>query len=122
MQSAEDFMRAFLHERQILLRKALEIHAPFRRKYYTESCNRGQKNIAKLKESLTEVEELLTISVSDKAATAITSRTDGTTFVRERYRLLLSNEGWLIEAVQIECPICRGAGGNSACSVCKGEG
>jgi hypothetical protein len=123
MESVEKFMLGYLDEMSAMQKQSLDNFVPFRRRFYTDDCILGSRRVNKLKELLEETEKIVQISSSDKTAKAVTIRTGKTGSASKlRYNVIAANDNWLIQSMDLECPLCLGTEGNSSCSICKGEG
>jgi hypothetical protein len=123
MQTPEEFMLEYRREQTELLKRQLEDFAPFRRKFYTDTCALGRRRSEKLQELLKASEEIVQVLTFDQRAEIITvSSDDAGTTARLRYRLQASRDKWLIQDVDLECPHCKGTTGHSHCDICSGNG
>jgi len=122
MQTVEQFMLEYLNEMDAMLRKNLDDFIPFREKFYTDDCILGSRRADKLKELIAEVEKVLRISSSEKTTEVITVKTGKGGSTKVRYNLVTANKNWLIQSMDLECPLCVGVEGNTSCSICRGDG
>jgi hypothetical protein len=125
MQSIEDFMYDFFLNRTSEIKRELKAREPFRDKFFTDNCLWDRRK-GVVEESQTET--IVNISKSGNQATVLTNwkgslAKDGR---KLRYHLLTVAEGWRINCVEFECPMCHGLGeitsSNQSCGVCSGKG
>lgn len=114
-------MAEFFHARITEEQRYQAGRAPFRRKYFADDC-RYDSHVGTLERM--ESEKIASIDERECDSTVITEQTfrysGGTKRIRFRYQLQVSNDDWLIRAVQTACYICDGRG-DTNCPCCKGK-
>lgn len=122
MQPVEDFMREFFRARITEEQSYQENRAPFRRKFY---CDEGGKDSHLQILAMFQSEEIVSVAGSASEAIVITVHKNpfyktSAQMHRKRYHVKAAGEGWLIQFVEAECPLCLGLGDRS-CAYCKGK-
>jgi hypothetical protein len=122
MQSIEEFMREFLHSRCVEEQRQFASRTPFLAKYYGEEY-RSNRSTYRL--GMLQSEEIVSVTNLNSESVVVTVyrnplyKPDNQMF-RQRYHLMPSDNSWLIQFVEYECPLCSGLG-DSSCTVCKGK-
>jgi hypothetical protein len=114
--TVEQFMGDFFRERTEAVKKELEVHQVFQRRFYHDEFfwgNRG-KSVGE-----SEAEEIVDVAPSDIGADVIST---GSTIYPSRYRLMLSGQNWLIREVDMGCSLCHINGVAAGCVICGGRG
>ena len=122
MQNVVDFMREFFKSRVNEEKREMTSRAPFRETFFSSDCQYDRRSRTL---EILESEEIVSLDGTDSNAFVITVskspffKIGGPTH-RKRYNLKLAGDSWLIQAVQIECPVCHGLG-DANCISCKGK-
>jgi hypothetical protein len=123
MQNIEEFMKSFFLERNAVEKNELQNFTRLRQKFYTNDCELGRRRSSKLQELLNTTEIIIGVEKLGTRAEVVTtySDKDGTT-VHLRYKLQKQEETWLIQCIELQCPLCKGAKNDRNCQLCNGNG
>jgi hypothetical protein len=113
----EQFIYSCFRERTAALRRRLEIHQVYRRRYYDSEC-RWDSRRGVVERS--EAERIVEVSPSEIEFGVVTI--GGHPNHRSRYRVKSSGESWLIMEVDMECCHCLASGISTKCAECGGSG
>lgn len=112
----EQFIYDCFQERTSALKRRLEIHQAYRRRFYRNEClwdsHRGVVEKS-------EGEKIVGVSLSDTETSVVTT---GCTIYRSRYRVIASGGSWSIQEVDMECAHCQVSGVSTECTACGGTG
>jgi hypothetical protein len=97
MHPVEEFMKRFFLERTAKIQRELEIHSPFRKKFFADSCDWDSRRRS-VERSVSET--IVDVRYTGDGAEVITSEIDP--FPRLRYILKQTGETWLIRRVDVE--------------------
>jgi len=122
MESANDFMVRFLHDKAQAEQEASRCHRLLEQAFFAPDY---QKLIVDRKARRGKTpEQIKSVEVSDGCAKVITSGPSRRTPKHYRYHLCQSGQSWQINEIEWECILCHGVGmfGSGACQACEGKG
>jgi hypothetical protein len=114
--NVEDFMRLFLAERTVTLKRRLEVHQKYWRKFhlpdvqFDSRCN-----------SLAEAESEKIVEISERQPNGIVQVITRNCSKGHRYHLESVGERWIIQRVDYEC-VCTAIALKRDCEHCSGSG
>jgi hypothetical protein len=111
----EQFIRRYFNDRTEALKARLSIHQTYRKRFYHGDCFFDSRRGVIESSQNESIDSILT---SEGKAYVITS---GKTVYRSRYNLKPLATGWLIDEVDMECPLCRATGISVKCAQCGGS-
>ena len=112
----EQFMTEHFRERTTVVKKAVEIHAAYRKRFYSPDCD-WDSNEGSVQSS--EAERIVNIVPIETGVHVMTL--DYCPF-RLRYDLRPEGKSWLIWEVDVKCPRCNDRGKSTDCYLCGGTG
>jgi len=104
-------------ERTTALKRQLEIHRVYRRRFYDDKCDHFSRRGTV---ELSETEKVLEVSPTETEIVVVT--TGDHPNHRSRYHVTPSGQSWLIQEVDTECLHCRTSGPSDDCVECGGIG
>jgi hypothetical protein len=110
-------MSDFFRERTTALKRQLEIHRVYWRRFYDDKCDHFSRR-GTVERS--EAEEVLDVTPMETEMLVIT--TGDHPNHRSRYHVIPSDESWLIQEADTECLHCRTSGPSDDCVECGGTG
>jgi hypothetical protein len=113
----EQFIYSCFRERTAALRRRLEIHQVYRRRYYDSECHWDSRRGVVER---SEAERIVDVSPSEIEFGVVTI--GGHPNHRSRYHVKSSGESWLIREVDLECVHCVASGVSTKCAECGGSG
>jgi hypothetical protein len=114
--AVEQFINNCFREREEAVKRELQIHHEFRRRFYHEKSNwDSRRNV---------IDDSVPRRILDVAPARIGFDvvTTGSVTYCARYRVKSVGEDWLIYDVQIKCGRCQTKGGDNLCVMCGGTG
>lgn len=114
--AVEQFIYDCFRERTEALKRELEIHREYRKRFYHDECIWDSRRDV-VEDS--EGGKVLEVSPSGIGYDVITT---GSRTYCARYRVRPSGGGWLIEDVEIKCGRCQANGADAMCAMCGGTG
>jgi hypothetical protein len=113
----EQFVSDYLGERTVTLKMIVQVRRPYRERFYDGDCLwDSRRGVVESSES----EKVISVSVSGKEATVIT--TGSALNYRSRYHVNLLDENSSIQEVDTECYDCHRSGISAECAKCGGSG
>jgi hypothetical protein len=110
----ENFMTYHFRERTEALKKEMEIHAEYAKRFYAPECDWNRWVVSV---QWSEAEKIMNIADAEGEVQVIT---DNVHSQRSRYHLRPAGQSWLIWEVDMECPVCRHQGRTADCFWCGG--
>jgi hypothetical protein len=121
-QSIEQFMRDFFHDRTVEEEREIANRAPYRKKYFAEKCRKDSRDGVVDMYKSSHIESVSTIG--SEVLVIVTFKVPilepENQIQRERYHLEAAGNKWLIQKVEVICPMCKGQG-DETCLCCKGQ-
>jgi len=116
--AVEEFMATHFRERTSVLKKEVEIHASYAKRFCAPEFD-WTRSVVSFKQS--EAERIVSVVPAD---TGVQVTTHGFGFYGSglRYGLRPAGQGWLIWEVNTECPVCVQQGKKAGCFWCGGSG
>jgi len=115
--SIEQFIYHCFRERTAALKRRLQVHQVYWRRYYHGECNFDSRRGAVER---SEAEKIVEVTASECESAVVTI--GGLLNLRLRYRVKSSGESWLIQEVDTQCAHCRASGAATECTECVGTG
>jgi hypothetical protein len=114
--TVEQFMQDCFRERTEALKRRLEIHWVYWRRFYRDGClYDSRRRVIEASEG----EKMVSVTLTDVGASVVTT---GTSIYGSRYHISRAGENWLIQEVDTECGRCRILENSAQCPECGGTG
>jgi hypothetical protein len=114
--AVEHFVKEFFRQRTSALRRRLEVHQTYWRRFYDSQCHWDSRR-GVIERS--EAEQIESTSPSPNGACVVTT---GESIYRSRYDIRPDQGRWSIHEIDMECALCRVKGASTECSQCAGTG